>query len=255
MEETLGAKPIRRVRAYVSANHQFELHINGAVVDRGPAFSYPGEGYYQASDITTLLQAGSPVAVGVLYHWYGGGQGRPAGESGLLVRVVVDHDDGTQEVIVSDETWRVARASQWQTGAPRRNGDSGDFVESIDMREAADGWDMPGFDASGWAAPQVIGAHPSGVFSALERPGATPPVHRSAAGVSENAGRRRGRRRLWQGDAGAPHRALRGRVGRPRAEHPGGLPPHLRRPCVEHSRDRPVVPLHPEGRVAGVSGP
>ncbi|HEY7376491.1 MAG TPA: alpha-L-rhamnosidase N-terminal domain-containing protein [Polyangia bacterium] len=167
VERTLDAKPIRRARAYVSANHQFELHINGAVVDRGPAFAYPGEGYYQASDITTLLQAGHPVAIGVLYHWYGGGQGRPAGEPGLLARVVVDHDDGSREVIVSDEAWRVARASQWQTGAPQRNSDSGDFVEWIDMRQAADGWDMPGFDASGWAAPQIIGAHPAGVFSAL----------------------------------------------------------------------------------------
>ena len=179
MEKTLDARPIRRARAYVSANHQFELHINGAVVDRGPAFSYPGEGYYQASDITTLLQAGSPVVVGVLYHWYGGGQGRPAGEAGLLVRVVVDHDDGSLSVRIGQRR-NPAGGSRLKAadGHAALNGDSGDFVEWIDLRQAADGWDMPGFDASGWAAPQLIGPHPSGVFSALERPGTTPPVHR-----------------------------------------------------------------------------
>lgn len=167
VEKTIGAKPIRRARAYVSANHQFELHVNGAIVDRGPAFSYPGEGYYQATDLTRLIQAGAPLAVGVLYHWYGAGQGRPAGEPGLLVRIVVDHDDGTRELIVSDGSWRVSRASEWQTGAPQRNSDSCDYVEWIDMRQHPDGWDMPGFAGSGWVAPQVVGPHPSGVFKSV----------------------------------------------------------------------------------------
>ncbi|MES1164792.1 MAG: family 78 glycoside hydrolase catalytic domain, partial [Verrucomicrobiota bacterium] len=167
VEKTLTARPIRRARAYVSANHQFELHVNGAVVDRGPAFSYPGEGYYQATDVTAILQAGAPNAVGVIYHWYGTGQGRPAGQPGLLVRIVIEHDDGSRELIVSDGTWRVRRASQWQTGAPQRTVDSGDFVEWIDMRQVQDGWDMPGFTATGWVAPEVVGPHPSGVFTSL----------------------------------------------------------------------------------------
>jgi alpha-L-rhamnosidase len=167
VERNLGASPIRRARAYVSANHQFELHINGVVADRGPAFSYPGEGYYQATDLTSLVRAGSPVAVGVLYHWYGSGQGRPAGEPGLLVRIAIDHDDGSRELIVTDGTWRVRRAAPWQTGAPLRSSDSGDYVEWIDMRQAADGWDLPGFAATGWTAPQVVGPHPSGVFTSL----------------------------------------------------------------------------------------
>lgn len=155
VEQPIAASPIQRARAYVSASHQFELHVGGRVVDRGPAFAYPGEGYYQASDLTPLVQPGQPLAVGVLYHWYGAGQGRPAGEPGLLVRVVVEHDDGSREVIVSGTHWRVHRASQWQTGAPRRNTDVGDYVEWIDARQALDGWDRPGYAASDWQAPVV----------------------------------------------------------------------------------------------------
>ncbi|MEO8213353.1 MAG: family 78 glycoside hydrolase catalytic domain [Myxococcales bacterium] len=166
-EKDISAKPVRRARAYVSANHQFELHVNGAIADRGPAFAYPGESFYQASDITALVEAGKPLAVGILYHWYGSGQGRAAGSPGLLARIVVDHDDGTREILVTDGTWKVQRASQWQTGAPKRNSDSGDYVEWIDMRQVPDGWDSRGFAATGWAAAQVIGPHPTSVFTSV----------------------------------------------------------------------------------------
>jgi len=155
VERAIGASPIRRARAYVAGSHQFELRVNGRVIDRGPAFAYPGEGYYQASDVTSAVSRGAPLAVGVLYHWYGAGQGRPQGEPGLLVRVVVEHEDGSSEVIVSDASWRVERALAWQTGAPQRNSDVGDYVEWIDLRQAQHGWDRPGFDASRWHEPEL----------------------------------------------------------------------------------------------------
>ena len=168
-EVTIGSSPITRALAYVSANHQFELRLNGTVVDRGPAFAYPGEGYYQATDIKSFVQAGAPLAIGIIYHWYGSGQGRPAGERGLLGRFVVEHADGTQEVVLTDANWRVRRASQWQTGAPQRNSDVGDYVERIDGTQVPTGWDQPGYSdtASPWAAPQVVGMHPAGVFTHL----------------------------------------------------------------------------------------
>jgi alpha-L-rhamnosidase len=169
-EAAIGASPVMRARAYVAASHQYELYLNGQLADRGQAFAYPGEGYYQTTDVTALVKAGQPLAIGVIYHWYGSGQGRPAGEPGMLARVVVDHQDGSHDVVVTDGTWRVRRAPQWQTGAPKRNGDSGDFVEHIDARQVLSGWSQPAYDASAspWSAPQVIGAHPAGVFTHLK---------------------------------------------------------------------------------------
>lgn len=166
-ELDVSASPVTRARAYLAACHQAELRLNGAVVDRGPAFGYPGEGYYQATDVTAQVMAGKPLAIGVIYHWYGSGQGRPAGERGLLLRLVIDHADGTQQTVVTDSSFRVKRASAWQSGVPKRNGDAGDYVERIDARAATPGWDLPGFDASGWSAPEVIGKHPAGVFTRL----------------------------------------------------------------------------------------
>lgn len=168
-EVTIGASPVTRARAYVSGNHQYELHLNGNIVDRGPAFSYPGEGYYQVTDITSQVQAGAALAIGIIYHWYGSGQGRPAGERGLLGRFVVDHADGTREVFLTDASWHLRRASHWQTGAPQRNSDGGDYVERIDATQLPSGWDLPGYvdTASPWTAPQVVGVHPAGVFTHL----------------------------------------------------------------------------------------
>jgi alpha-L-rhamnosidase len=165
---TVGASPVVRARVYVTASHQYALHLNGEVVDRGPAFSYPDDGFYRTVDVTKKLQAGEKATLGALYHWYGSGQGRPRGDRGLLMRLVIDHADGTSQVVVTDGTWRVTRGP-WKQ-APRRNGDGGDYIEEIDgpAVRALDGWDRPGFDASGWQPAEVIGAHPTPVFKKLQ---------------------------------------------------------------------------------------
>lgn len=166
-EIAVTSSPVVRARLYASASHQYELRLNGVSVDRGASFSYPGEGYYRATDVTAHITAGQPLAIGAIYHWFGSGQGRPAGERGLLVRLVIDHADGSRQTVVTDATWQVKRASAWQSGSPKRNSDSGDYVERIDARAATPGWDMPGYATAGWAAPQVVGPHPAGVFTRL----------------------------------------------------------------------------------------
>ncbi|HEV7932867.1 MAG TPA: family 78 glycoside hydrolase catalytic domain [Actinomadura sp.] len=163
---TVGAAPVVRARVYIAAGQQYELHVNGQAVDRGAAFNHPDDGYYRAVDVTRLLRPGRPATVGAIYHWYGSGQGRPKGEPGLLVRVVVDHADGSRQVVVTDGSWHVARGP-WKA-APQRNGDVGDYVEDFDGTADPLGWDRPGFAASGWAPAQVVGAHPAGVFTHLQ---------------------------------------------------------------------------------------
>lgn len=163
---TLTRAPIVRARAYVAAGQQYALHVNGRVADRGAAFNYPDQGYYRAVDVTRLLRAGRPNVIGAVDHWYGPGQGRPAGAPGLLLRLVVDHADGSRQVVVTDGSWQVRRGP-WAT-TKHRNGDGRDYVEDIDGTADPIGWDRPGYDASGWAAPQVIGTHPAAPFTHLQ---------------------------------------------------------------------------------------
>ena len=121
-EVAIGDSQVTRARAYVSAMGQYELRVNGRHLYRGDSFGYPGEGQYSATDITAAVRAGRPLALGVLYHyWTCTCQGRangPAGDplkgpSGLLVKVVVDHADGSRETIVSDGSWKVAKAAEY----------------------------------------------------------------------------------------------------------------------------------------------
>ncbi|HEV8556234.1 MAG TPA: alpha-L-rhamnosidase C-terminal domain-containing protein [Actinophytocola sp.] len=163
----VGASPVVRARAYLSATGDWELRLNGAMISRGSSYGYPGEGYYDVAALTGV-RAGTPLAVGMRYHyWTCRCQGRangpqpPEGPSGLLVKIVIEHADGTAEVAVSDGTWRLAKdTAQDVTTLTYRNSDAGDRVERYDAAQEITGWDTAAYDDSAWTAATVIGPHP-----------------------------------------------------------------------------------------------
>jgi hypothetical protein len=238
---TVGASPVTRARVYASAMAQYEVHVNGRTIGRGDSFDYPGEGQYQAFDVTDAVTAGQPLALGAMYHyWTCTCQGRAngpasnttlsaaqaagatnikvasnavfdagdsitvgtgaaaetvivtaigtsgasgtgvtvspalavahasgqavldlAGPSGLIMKAVVDHADGSRDTFVTDGTWKISKATQYTTGTvTTRNGDSGDRAERYDARLEIAGWDAAGFDDTAWQPAYAIGAHP-----------------------------------------------------------------------------------------------
>jgi hypothetical protein len=167
MQVSAGS-PVVRARAYVASMGDWELHVNGQTVDKTSSRGYPGEGYYDTSDLTSLAQSGQPLTIGVEYHYQtctcqgrANGPIAPEGPSGLLVKVVVGHADGSQDVLVSDGSWKVTQdAAEQISTLTYRNSDAGDRLEYIDARKALTGWDTPGYDDSSWSAPLVIGPHP-----------------------------------------------------------------------------------------------
>jgi alpha-L-rhamnosidase len=167
-EVRIGRSRVVRARAYTAADHTYELYLNGRRADRGTSFGYPGEDYYQAADVTDLVSAGKPLALGVRYHWYGSGQGRPAGTPGLLMKLVVEHADGSREVFVTDGSWQVVRDGFFPSGSARRNGE-GDRIERQDARAEMVGWTSPGYDATaaGWVPATVVGPHPAPTYPHL----------------------------------------------------------------------------------------
>jgi alpha-L-rhamnosidase len=157
----VDASPVVRARAYMSAGQQYDLRVNGVRAAHGPSFAYPDEQYYEATDITELVNAGTANAIGVVAHWSTPSQGRPASVPAFIARITVDHADGTRQTIVSDATWR-SHSGPWIQG-PLRN-DEGNFVEHIDGRLDPVGWDRPDFDDRSWNRSLVVGAHPVAPF-------------------------------------------------------------------------------------------
>jgi len=157
--------PVVRATAYVAAAHKYQLWLNGAMVDTGPAFSYPDESYYQATDVTGRVVAGRDNAWGLLHHWYSSGSGRPRSAPGALAQLAVHHADGTVEVFGTDGSWR-ERPGEWLPG-PQRNGSSGEFVEMIDARGAPLGWSNALYDDSSWENATVLGPVGTAPFTTL----------------------------------------------------------------------------------------
>ena len=149
-----STRKLRSATAYITAHGLYEARINGSRI--GDAYLTPGwTSYqkrlqYQAYDVTNMIREGkNAIGVQLASGWYRGyigyeGQDNYFGKDiSLLFQLVLTYTDGSTEVIGSDGSWKSS------TGAIRSaeiyNG------EMIDSREDKPGWDLPGYDDSGWS--------------------------------------------------------------------------------------------------------
>ena len=150
-------KAVASARLYVTALGLYEARLNGRRV--GDAVLTPGwTDYaqripYQAHDITSLLREGENVIGAILADgWYAGFLGFDAKRAGayygtapeLLAQLRITFHDGTSQYVVTDGQWH-GRA------AAIRHADLM-MGERQDLRQEPDGWDAPGYDATGWRA-------------------------------------------------------------------------------------------------------
>ncbi|MFJ5954406.1 family 78 glycoside hydrolase catalytic domain [Paenarthrobacter sp. NPDC092416] len=145
-----------RARLYAAASHHASFSINGSLCLETTNFGYPGEHFYNASDVTAALRASSgSAALTAVAHWYGPGQGRAAGRPGLLAQLTVEYDDGRRDVFGTGPDWLVAEGPYRQSGY--RN-DEGDPIEHLD----ATAWPEV------WHPAKSLGKHPVRDFPVLE---------------------------------------------------------------------------------------
>lgn len=158
---------------YVCGLGHYELRLNGKKVGDSqfaPMWSdYDRTVYYNAYDVTEQLRRGKN-ALGVVlgngfYNIAGGGRYRKLqigfGPETLFLKLAVRYDDGSEEEIVSDGTWRITESPI--TFNTIYGG------EDYDARLEQDGWDMPGFDDSAWHMP-AIQEPPRGKLRAQQAP-------------------------------------------------------------------------------------
>jgi len=149
-------KRIVSSRVYVTALGLYELWINGKRVGDDlltPGWTnYKKRVQYQTYDVTGMLEEG-PNAIGAILAngWYRGyiagwmknSAQRYGKKTALLLQMYITYSDGTEDIIVSDKSWKSESGpllmSEFYYG------------ETYDARQEVPGWNMPGFDDSGWS--------------------------------------------------------------------------------------------------------
>lgn len=111
------SKKMKRARAYASALGLYDLHINGEKA--GCEYLAPGSNDYdswlqtQTYDVTDLIKigdnritmmAGDGWAIGNFY-FEGGSDKTYAENQSILLDLVISYEDGSTEIIVTDDTW------------------------------------------------------------------------------------------------------------------------------------------------------
>ncbi|RLF14392.1 MAG: alpha-L-rhamnosidase, partial [Thermoprotei archaeon] len=167
--------PVKRAFVHVVGLGYYELRINGRKVgDRvldPPWTDYDKRVLYATYDVADYLKPGMN-AIGIML-----GRGRYIKAYGYdevlkaILQMRVELVDGSVVEVVTDETWRAADGPVVYDDL--YNG------ETYDATREEDGWDLPGFDDSGWRSVEVV-AHkgrlvPSGSFPPIRRVGRLKP--------------------------------------------------------------------------------
>ncbi len=150
------SKPIARATAYICGLGYYELQINGAKVSDhvlDPSWTlYNNHAYYTTYDVTTnLLQGNNAIGVQLANGFYNQwtvdvwntytAPWRALPE--MIVQVVVQYADGTQDTIASDSTWKAA------TGPLLL--DTTRLGEVYDARLELTNWSTAGYNDSTWS--------------------------------------------------------------------------------------------------------
>ena len=164
-------KQVQKATAYVCGLGQFIFHINGQKVsdhELDPGWTnYDRKIQYVKFDVTDFLHMGKNVlGAEVGNGWFlkadehytftfpafmppNPNPYKPFGkELVLAVKLVMDYEDGTEEILCADEEFRVKKHPVQMSNVYGS--------ETYDATLEQPGWDQVGFDASDWAKASVL---------------------------------------------------------------------------------------------------
>ena len=165
-----AGKKVERAMLYISGLGSYEAYLNGQRVSEdvfAPTVSwYPERVYYNVYDVTPLVKSnGNLLAVKLGNGRYFGmrqSETQVFGLPRLLAQLELEYGDGTSDIIVSDESWKVT-----SKGPIIANNEYDG--EEYDARLEMKGWNTVGFDDSNWK-PVDIMEDPGGTLNAQPNP-------------------------------------------------------------------------------------
>jgi alpha-L-rhamnosidase len=138
------SKNIQYAKLYICGLGHYELRINGKKIgDRilDPGWTdYNKIALYSTFDVTDSLKEKN--AIGVII-----GNGRYLEKHKLdfpklILQLLIQYEDGTNDVICSDKTWKISQGPILENGIY--------YGEKYDARLEIPGWDKPNYDESSW---------------------------------------------------------------------------------------------------------
>jgi alpha-L-rhamnosidase len=144
------SKEIKSAKAYVCGLGYYEFRINGKKIGNrilDPAQTdYNKIALYATFDITDYLARSN--AIGVIL-----GNGRCIELFGydfpkLILQINIHYADGSNDVITSDETWKISNGPILENGIY--------FGEIYDARLEIPGWDKPNYNHSAWEDVSLV---------------------------------------------------------------------------------------------------
>lgn len=155
-------KKIQSARLYLTAQGIYNFYINGNEVAKEEWFN-PGDSEYDqilgynTYDVTEMISQGKNAMAAVLGEgWWTGQMTYEAANSNyygdqpaLMAMLQVQYDDGTSDIIVSDESWSC------YTDGPVR---LASFFqgESYDATKEVNGWNEAQFDDTSWNGASIV---------------------------------------------------------------------------------------------------
>lgn len=180
------SKEIKDARAYATGLGYFEFHVNGKKVSddvlvpnqtnygKRPGLEKAGiplpddfreyRVMYLSYDISDLLKKGENVLGAIVGNgFYNAPMNwtESYGTPRFLGQIYITYTDGTEDVIVTDESWKASKSPIVM-----------DLIyqgEHYDARLEQPGWDAPGFDDSAWPSA-VLRRKPEGIMKAHMSP-------------------------------------------------------------------------------------
>ena len=127
---------------WILADSRYKLYVNGEYVQFGPAPFDPRQPEADPVDITPYLRSGENV-IGAEVLYYGIGEGTwPIGKPGFILNIGLD---GSEDGIVTDDSWMVSLAESWKPGQFKRWYLRA-FQEEFDARKYPYGWKQCNFE-------------------------------------------------------------------------------------------------------------
>ena len=175
---------VKEARLYVSGMGVYSAYLNGTEIAPDellkPTLSwYSKRVYFNTYDVTKQLQNGDN-AIGIILeggrytairyneqnpNWDGTENVFAFGTPRLLLQLEVTYNDGSKDLILSDETWKITNRG------PIRTANEWDG-ETYDENFNIDGWNKVSYDDSAWLQAELVEA-PGGELSAQPNPNIT----------------------------------------------------------------------------------